>query len=199
MILNCYIIDDEPLAIRLLESYVDKTPFLRLQGSCTNAVTALADLSERPVDLLFLDIQMPELNGLEFSKIIGDRCRIIFTTAFEQYAVDSYRVNALDYLLKPIDYPDFLNACEKDCQWYELTDNTTRKKDELKSIFIKTERTSPYSLFNEFKIAGRCSPFRSFHPCTSIFYRTNRQNQDYRTKSDRFWETIHSDFRFIQK
>ena len=70
MILNCYIIDDEPLAIRLLESYVDKTPFLRLQGSCTNAVTALADLSERPVDLLFLDIQMPELNGLEFSKII---------------------------------------------------------------------------------------------------------------------------------
>ena len=81
MILNCYIIDDEPLAIRLLESYVDKTPFLRLQGSCTNAVTALADLSERPVDLLFLDIQMPELNGLEFSKIIGDRCRIIFTTA----------------------------------------------------------------------------------------------------------------------
>ena len=89
MILNCYIIDDEPLAIRLLESYVDKTPFLRLQGSCTNAVTALADLSERPVDLLFLDIQMPELNGLEFSKIIGDRCRIIFTTAFEQYAVDT--------------------------------------------------------------------------------------------------------------
>ena len=139
MILNCYIIDDEPLAIRLLESYVDKTPFLRLQGSCTNAVTALADLSERPVDLLFLDIQMPELNGLEFSKIIGDRCRIIFTTAFEQYAVDSYRVNALDYLLKPIAYPDFLNACEKACQWYELTDNTARKKEELKSIFIKTD------------------------------------------------------------
>ena len=79
------------------------------------------------------------MNGLEFSKIIGDRCRIIFTTAFEQYAVDSYRVNALDYLLKPIDYPDFLNACEKACQWYELTDNTTRKKDELKSIFIKTD------------------------------------------------------------
>ncbi|MFR3549905.1 MAG: LytR/AlgR family response regulator transcription factor, partial [Coprobacter sp.] len=70
---------------------------------------------------------------------IGDRCRIIFTTAFEQYAVDSYRVNALDYLLKPIAYPDFLNACEKACQWYELTDNTARKKEELKSIFIKTD------------------------------------------------------------
>ena len=82
---------------------------------------------------------MPELNGLEFSKIIGDRCRIIFTTAFEQYAVDSYRVNALDYLLKPIAYPDFLNACEKACQWYELTDITARKKEELKSIFIKTD------------------------------------------------------------
>lgn len=139
MILNCYIIDDEPLAIRLLESYVEKTPFLHLQGSCTNAVTALADLTEKPVDLLFLDIQMPELNGLEFSKIIGDKCRIIFTTAFDQYAADSYRVNALDYLLKPIAYPDFLNACEKACQWYELTEKSVRKKDDLKSIFIKTD------------------------------------------------------------
>ncbi|WP_455496853.1 LytR/AlgR family response regulator transcription factor [Coprobacter sp.] len=139
MILNCYIVDDEPLAIRLLESYVEKTPFLHLQGSCTNAVTALADLTEKPVDLLFLDIQMPDLNGMEFSKIIRDKCRIIFTTAFEQYAVDSYRVNALDYLLKPISYSDFLNACEKARQWYELSDNAVHKKDDMKSIFIKTD------------------------------------------------------------
>ena len=139
MILNCYIVDDEPLAIRLLESYVEKTPFLHLQGSCTNAVTALADLTEKPVDLLFLDIQMPDLNGMEFSKIIRDKCRIIFTTAFEQYAVDSYRVNALDYLLKPISYSDFLNACEKARQWYELLDNAVHKKDDMKSIFIKTD------------------------------------------------------------
>ena len=140
MILNCYIIDDEPLAIRLLESYVDKTPFLRLQGSCTNAVTALADLSERPVDLLFLDIQMPELNGLEFSKIIGDRCRIIFTTAFEQYAVDSYKVNAIDYLLKPFAYTDFLKAAQKALQWFELSSGTGEMHSPDKSyIFVKSD------------------------------------------------------------
>ena len=140
MILNCYIIDDEPLAIRLLESYVDKTPFLRLQGSCTNAVTALADLSERPVDLLFLDIQMPELNGLEFSKIIGDRCRIIFTTAFEQYAVDSYKVNAVDYLLKPFAYTDFLKAAQKALQWFELSSGTGEMHSPNKSyIFVKSD------------------------------------------------------------
>ena len=220
MILNCYIIDDEPLAIRLLESYVDKTPFLRLQGSCTNAVTALADLSERPVDLLFLDIQMPELNGLEFSKIIGDRCRIIFTTAFEQYAVDSYRVNAVYYLLKPIAYPDFLNACEKACQWYELTDNTARKKEELKSIFIKTDyKLVQIELDKILYVEGLKDYVKIYvenepHPILSLmslkslkdvlpsdrFIRVHRSFiVDYRTKSDRFRETIHSDFRFIQK
>ena len=71
------------------------------------------------IDLLFLDIQMPELDGMEFSKMLGDKVRIVFTTAFEQYALDSYKVNALDYLLKPIAYPDFLQAANKALQWYE--------------------------------------------------------------------------------
>lgn len=102
MKLKCAIIDDEPLAVSLLKNYVEKTPFLELAGSYTSAIKAMEEITNglQP-DLLFLDIQMPEVNGLEFSRIIGDRCRTIFTTAFEQYAVDSYRVNALDYLLKP--------------------------------------------------------------------------------------------------
>ena len=139
MILKCCIIDDEPLAIELLESYVKKTPFLQLEASFTSAVQAIERISKGDIDLIFLDIQMPELDGMEFSRMIEGKSRVIFTTAFGQYAVDSYRVNALDYLLKPIAYPDFLNACEKACQWYELTDNTARKKEELKSIFIKTD------------------------------------------------------------
>ena len=102
MILKCAIIDDEPLAISLLESYVNKTPFLELAGKYNSAVNALPALSKEPVDLLFLDIQMPELNGMEFSRILKTDTRIIFTTAFSQYALDSYKVNALDYLLKPI-------------------------------------------------------------------------------------------------
>lgn len=115
MRLTCAIIDDEPLAVSLLESYVLKTPFLDLQGTYNSALDALSDLRDRPVDLLFLDIQMPELSGLEFSRILNADTRVIFTTAFDQYAVDSYRVNALDYLLKPISYPDFLASANRRC------------------------------------------------------------------------------------
>lgn len=148
MKLSCTIIDDEPLAISLLESYVNKTPFLELSGKYSSAVNALPVLTRQPVDLLFLDIQMPELSGLELSRIISTETRIIFTTAFEQYALDSYKVNALDYLLKPISYPDFLKSANKAVQWYELlhkpTDmlvspTQTEVKEEMESIFIKTE------------------------------------------------------------
>lgn len=125
MILRCALVDDEPLALSLLESYVRKTDSLELCGSYSSAIQAMKSLPEHPVDLLFLDIQMPELNGLEFSRMVSDNTRIIFTTAFEQYAIDGYRVNALDYLLKPISYNDFIEAVNKALQWFEL-----RKKAE---------------------------------------------------------------------
>lgn len=152
MKLTCAIIDDEPLAISLLESYVNKTPFLSLAGKYNSAVNALPILSREPVDLLFLDIQMPELNGMEFSRILEGDTRIIFTTAFSQYALDSYKVNALDYLLKPISYPDFLKSANKALQWYELLregqshpettasgTDSSRTAHTIESIFIKTE------------------------------------------------------------
>ena len=86
--------------------------------------------------MLFLDIQMPELNGLEFSKMVDARTRIVFTTAFDQYAIDGYKVNALDYLLKPISYVDFLQAANKAVQWFELLQ---QPKEEIQSIFVKSE------------------------------------------------------------
>lgn len=152
MILKCAIIDDEPLAISLLESYINKTPFLELARKYNSAINALPTLSKEPVDLLFLDIQMPELNGMEFSRILKTDTRIIFTTAFSQYALDSYKVNALDYLLKPISYADFLKSANKALQWYELlressaqstSDSRTAPSQavspSVESIFIKTE------------------------------------------------------------
>src|SRR5690606_27869273 len=99
MILNCWIVDDEPLALSLLESYVQKTSFLRLTGKYSNALTAMKSIAEEKVDLIFLDIQMPEVNGMEFARTISSRTRVIFTTAFSEYAVEGYRVSALDYLL----------------------------------------------------------------------------------------------------
>ena len=136
MNLTCAIVDDEPLALDLLESYVNKTPFLTLDGKYSSAVQAMKELPEKRVDLLFLDIQMPELNGLEFSKMVDPHTRIVFSTAFEQYAIDGYKVNALDYLLKPISYVDFLQAANKAVQWFELLQ---QPKEEIESIFVKSD------------------------------------------------------------
>ncbi|WP_418986962.1 LytR/AlgR family response regulator transcription factor [Bacteroides heparinolyticus] len=136
MKLNCAIVDDEPLALGLLESYVDKTPFLELAGKYSSAVQAMKELPGKHVDLLFLDIQMPELNGLEFSRMVDSSTRIVFTTAFGQYAIDGYKVNALDYLLKPISYVDFLQAANKALQWFELLQ---QPKEEIQSIFVKSD------------------------------------------------------------
>ena len=138
MILKCAIVDDEPLALELLASYVKKIPFLELTGKYGNAIESMNGLNDNPADLIYLDIQMPELNGLEFARMLPERTRVVFTTAFDQYAIDGYRVNALDYLLKPISYVDFLAAANKALQWFNLIDGQT-PADEVKSIFVKSD------------------------------------------------------------
>lgn len=142
MNLRCAIIDDEPLALGLLDSYVKKTPVLTLCGTYSSAVQAMESLPKNPVDLLFLDIQMPELNGLEFSRMVSNDTRIVFTTAFNQYAIDGYRVNALDYLLKPISYADFMEAVNKAVRWFELqqkVDSTPPAENVGKYIYVKSD------------------------------------------------------------
>ena len=138
MTINCAIIDDEPLAAGLLESYVKKTPYLNLTGTYNSAITAMRDLRDNPVPLLFLDIQMPELSGVEFAKILPKDTKIIFTTAFPQYALEGYKVNALDYLLKPISYEDFLRATEKAQDWYNMLQKREAYNDD-RIMFIKSE------------------------------------------------------------
>lgn len=141
--LRCAIVDDEPLALGLLESYVKKNSFLTLEGSYSSAIQAMKYLPEKPVDLLFLDIQMPELNGLDFSHMVPPSTRIVFTTAFEQYALDGYRVNALDYLLKPISYTDFMQAVNKAVQWFEMAQHNNTpapaSKEEINFIYVKSD------------------------------------------------------------
>lgn len=146
MTLTCAIVDDEPLALSLLESYVAKTPFLKLAGKYSSAVQAMKELPGKNINLLFLDIQMPELNGIEFSKMVDSHTRIVFTTAFGQYAIDGYRVNALDYLLKPISYPDFMEAANKALQWFAHIQKPTvpdsaslPPKEEIDSIYVKSD------------------------------------------------------------
>ena len=143
MNLKCAIVDDEPLAVELLVAYVEKIPFMDLCGKYSNAMDAMNGLNENPVDVIFLDIQMPNLNGLELSKMLPESTRVVFTTAFDQYAVEGFRINALDYLLKPISYADFLAACNKALQWFTLLRQPETAKsaadEEVKSIFVKSE------------------------------------------------------------
>lgn len=126
MTLTCIAVDDEPLALGLVCAFIEKTPFLELKGRYSSAVEALQGLLQQSVDLIFLDIQMPDLTGLELARVLerGNRgphkTRIIFTTAFDHFALDGFRVDALDYLLKPFNYEEFLRASSKARQYFEL-------------------------------------------------------------------------------
>jgi DNA-binding LytR/AlgR family response regulator len=139
--ITCVIVDDEPMALKLVESYVKKTPFLDLKKKCSSAIEALEFIKEVPVDLLFLDIQMPDLTGLEFSKMLPKETRVIFTTAFDQYALEGFKVEALDYLLKPFDYAEFLSAANKASIWFSMVKGKQESivSKEKEFLFVKSE------------------------------------------------------------
>ena len=119
-----------------MESYVAKTPFLSLKGSFTSGTAAYSFLQDNPVDLLFCDIQMPNLSGMDLSRMLPERTRIIFTTAFSEYAVEGFKVRALDYLLKPISYEDFLSAAMKAKEYLELIDDKSLRQAQLPSGLV---------------------------------------------------------------
>ena len=146
--MTCMIVDDEPLAVKLLETFVGRTADLELKGSFTDSIEALDVLAREPVDLLFLDIQMPDLNGVELAHAIdNERTRVIFTTAFKDYAFESYEVNALDFLLKPIRYIKFQAAVEKARNYFAMKEsaNTAASQPSLPSnkeddfIFLRAD------------------------------------------------------------
>lgn len=139
MRLRTFVVDDEPLAVELIASYVRKTPFLTLEGTYNSASSAFKAVQENPVDLIFCDIQMPEMSGVEFSKILPKDTKVIFTTAFSQYAVEGFRVNALDYLLKPVSYDAFLSAAKRAIELFELKGQVSAATPEKQSIIVKSE------------------------------------------------------------
>lgn len=133
--IRCIVVDDEHLSVKLIADYIRKTPGLELVLETTRVQEALPLIQTGAADLIFLDIQMPEMTGFQFMKIAGDQCKVIFTTAYSQYAVDSYDYNAVDYLLKPITFERFLAAVKKARTWVSRENPGAAKKDH---IFIKT-------------------------------------------------------------
>jgi DNA-binding LytR/AlgR family response regulator len=142
-VLTCVIVDDEPLAVKLLESYVGKTDGLELVASFTDSVEAISMIKSHPVDLLFLDIQMPDMNGMELAHMIPAETRVVFTTAFKEYAFESYEVSALDFLLKPIRYNKFLAAVDKARQWFAISSLSP----EHRLLSIESNTSTPETIF----------------------------------------------------
>ncbi|MDV7186367.1 LytTR family DNA-binding domain-containing protein [Lutibacter sp. TH_r2] len=138
--IKCIAIDDEPLALKQIASYVKKTPFLELTNSFESPIEAISYVQNHTVDLVFVDINMPDLNGLDFVKALDNPPKIIFTTAYSEYALEGFKVDAMDYLLKPIDYATFLKASNKAKKWFDLQNS---KPEQLNSnedfLFIKSE------------------------------------------------------------
>ena len=118
--LKCIAIDDEPLALRQLKSYIEKIPYLELTATCNNALEAQQLLASQHVDLIFVDINMPDLSGVEFVRSLVDRPMVIFTTAYSEYAVEGFKLDAVDYLLKPFSFADFSRSAGKANSLYEL-------------------------------------------------------------------------------
>ena len=118
--LKCIAIDDEPLALRQLSSYIAKLPYLELVATCSNAIDAQQLLGGQSVDLIFVDINMPDLNGVDFVRSLIDRPMVIFTTAYSEYAIEGFKLDAVDYLLKPFNFADFSRAAAKAHSLYEL-------------------------------------------------------------------------------
>ena len=138
--IRCIAIDDEPLALRQIVSYIEKTPFLVLENQFESALQAISYLEENEVDLMFVDINMPDLSGMDFVKSLNNPPKVIFTTAYSEYAIEGFKVDAIDYLLKPIGYSDFLKAAvkAKDRIDPKVEVNTEIQSND-KFLFIKSE------------------------------------------------------------
>ena len=150
--IKCIAVDDEPLALRQMVAYIEQTPFLELSGQFTNSSKLMDYLEEHTVDLLFLDINMPDLSGIELARRLTNPPKIIFTTAYSEYAIEGYKVNAVDYLLKPIEYDDFLTASAKA---EELVKKDRLLQPEMKKtgdyLFIKSGQKHIRIDFNDIK------------------------------------------------
>lgn len=137
--IRCIAIDDEPLALRQLAAYIEKTPFLELAGLCESAMKAMEVLSSTKVDLMYVDINMPDLSGMDLVKTLENPPMVVFITAYSEYALEGFNVNAIDYLLKPIGYSDFLKSANKARKSFKTVIQETKTEDSDKEyLFVKS-------------------------------------------------------------
>ncbi len=194
--IRCIAIDDEPLALRQLVDYISKTPYLELAGQFESAMKAIGFLDTNNVDLMFVDINMPDLNGMEFVKTLDNPPAVVFVTAYSEYAIDGFRVSALDYLLKPISYGDFLKSANKVRSWFE---NRPQAPTEVKSnkdfLFIKSEYKILRINFDDIKYIEGMNEYIKIHLIASkpVMTLLSMKSIEEQLPSDRFMR-VHRSF-----
>jgi len=164
MKIKCLAIDDEPLALKQLSSYIENTPFLENVALCQSAFEAMEYLSRNEVELMFVDINMPDINGMDFVKSLTNRPQVIFTTAYSEYAMEGFQVDAIDYILKPISYSVFLKSVTKAKTWFELNQKqpeTIQASQEC--LFVKSEYKLIKILLQDIKYIESANEYIQIH------------------------------------
>jgi DNA-binding LytR/AlgR family response regulator len=188
--INCIIIDDEPLARKGLKEYIQDIDFLNLVGEFDNAVKATEVIAKGNVQLLFLDIQMPKITGLAFFRALKQPPPVIFTTAYPQYALEGFDVNALDYLVKPISFDRFLKAAAKAKEYYELRETNESRKNNDDHFFIKADNKLVKISFDDILFVEALQNYVTIHTTTKKFitYLTFKSVEEY-LPTDQFIKT----------
>lgn len=164
MEIRCLAIDDEPLALKQIGAYIEKTPFLKSIALCHSAFEAMELLTKNEVDLMFVDINMPDLTGMDFVKSLTKKPQVIFTTAYSDHAIEGFQVDALDYILKPISYAVFLKAANKAKAWFELNHKQTEIIQTTQDcIFVKSEYKLIRILLSEIKYIESSNEYIQIH------------------------------------
>lgn len=181
MTINCLVIEDEPLARKGLNEYIADIDFLNCIGEYDNALKAAEQISRGDVQLLFLDIQMPKITGLEFFKTLQSPPPVIFTTAYPQYALEGFEVNALDYLVKPISFKRFLKAVLKAKEYYEVRDTNLKEANDTDYFFIKVDNKLEKILFADVLFAEASQNYVIIHTPLKKYmtYLTFKSVEDY--------------------
>ncbi len=164
MKIKCIAIDDEPFALQQISSYIEKTPFLEQVALCQSAFEAMNYLSDNDVDLMFVDINMPDINGMDFVKSLVSKPQIIFTTAYSEYAIEGFKVDALDYILKPISYSVFLKAATKAKTWFELNQRQPETIQTTQDcLFVKSDYKLVKIMLSEIKYIESANEYIQIH------------------------------------
>lgn len=183
MKIRCLAIDDEPLALKQIGVYIEKTPFFELVALCRSAFDAMQYVRDDQVDLLLVDINMPDLNGMDFVKTLEKKIPVIFTTAYSEYAIEGFQVDALDYILKPISYAQFLKSANKAKSWFDMKNKAPEPtQPDQGYLFVKSEHRLIRILLNDIKYIEGANEYIIIHlmkekPVTTLMRMKNIETE----------------------